>query len=102
MKDFMITKREAKNMTRGQMAKRCGCSEYLIELLEEGDREITHPKIAAWIAKEYGLELDEYNRLVHESHKAKKLPKARPWAIYNNFDEAFRAKWADGDERGKD
>lgn len=98
MKDFMVVKREEKNLTRGEMAKRCGCSEYLIELLEEGDREITHPKIAAWIAKEYGLTVDEYNQLVHRSHKTQKLPKARPWAIYSGFDKAFQARWADGSE----
>ena len=78
------------------MAEKCGCSEYLIELLEDGDSEITHPKIAAWIAKEYGLNLNEYNQLVHSSHKAKKLPEAKPLVRYNDFDRAYRAKWADG------
>ena len=93
MKDFMIHKREALGLTLHQMAQRCDCSEGLLSLLEEGDRDITHPHIASRIAKEYGLKVEEYNRLVHEKHKATKLPKPKKAVHSVNLDEAWRSGW---------
>lgn len=71
---FMIEKRCLQFATQREMAKRVGCSLKLIEHLENGDYSITHPVIAAKIAKEYGLDVSEYNQLVHESHRATRLP----------------------------
>lgn len=71
---FMIEKRCLQFATQREMAKRVGCSLKLIEALESGEFSITHPIIAAKIAKEYGLTVGEYNQLVHESHRATRLP----------------------------
>ena len=95
MKDFMIAKRESKGLTRRKMATRCECSEGLLALLEEEDKSITHPAIASRIAKEYGLSLDEYNRLVHKKHRADKLPKPQKKPVANFYDayrNGFRSK----------
>lgn len=73
-KQFMITKRCLQLATQRDMAIRVGCSVKLIEALENGEYSITHPIIAAKIAKEYGLTVSEYNQLVHESHRATRLP----------------------------
>lgn len=93
MKEFMIAKREALGLTRQEMAKRCECSEGLLTLIEEGERDITHPHIASRIAKEYGLDVEEYNRIVHESHRVNKLPKpVAPPADQNVYDK-WRYGW---------
>lgn len=74
MNEFMIDKRKALGLDIQTMAQRCRCSKNLLYMLEEG-YDITHPEIAARIAKEYGLTVTEYNKIVHESHRAKRLPK---------------------------
>lgn len=77
MHDFMIYKREELGLTRQEMAKQCECSPYLLELLEEGENEITHPQVAARIAREYGLSVDEYQQLVHPKRRTGKIPKIK-------------------------
>lgn len=93
MKEFMIEKRKAKGLTVKQMAIRCECSEALLWPLEVDDNWITHPLIAAKIAKEYGLNVDEYNRLVHESHRAEKLPQPKKRKMINNLSTAWKNGW---------
>ena len=93
MKEFMVRKREALGLTLQQMAQKCDCSMGILSLLEEGDQDITHPYIASRVAKEYGLSVDEYNRLVHEKHRASKLPKPVKAVHNDNIDEAWRSGW---------
>lgn len=93
MKEFLIQKRKAKGLTVRQMAVRCECSEALLWPLEVDDNWITHPLIAARIAKEYGLNVDEYNRLVHESHRAEKLPKPPKHKPDQKIYDAWRHGW---------
>lgn len=100
MKTFMIEKRKAQGCTLVEMAKRCDCSRRLLEALENGEFDITHPAIAARIAKEYELTVDEYNQLVHESHHAERLPKPKPKAKYGSAYDAWRNGWH-SEERSK-
>ena len=81
MREKLIRKREAKGLTQQQMAIRCECSLRLIRGIEEDDW-ITHPQIAAVMAKEYGFGIRMFNQLVHESKREKTLPepqKERRW-----------------------
>lgn len=61
--------REEKGLTRDEMADRCGISEVLLAIVENG--RVTHPNIAERIRLEYGLteleaeELIPYNRREH-------------------------------------
>ena len=71
MKEF----RKAHGMKREQMAKVCKCSTGLLRMIEE-EGFVTHPHIASRIAAAYMLDVDGYNDLVPEEHKAKKLPRA--------------------------
>lgn len=54
-----------------------GCSEALIDWLEEGVT-ITHPNIAARIVRAVGGTVRHYNQLVHKMHKARELPEPPP------------------------
>lgn len=100
-KIFMIEKRKVLKCTLVEMAKRCDCSWNLLEALENGEFDVTHPAIAARIAEEYGLTVDEYNQIVHESHHAEKLPKPVPKVKYGSAYDAWRGGWGkkegDGD-----
>lgn len=73
MRQWLIEKREALGLDENQMAARCDCSARLLELLEHKDF-ITHKHIASRIAHAYGLTLDEYNSLIPERDRAKKIP----------------------------
>lgn len=90
MREGLIKKREAKKLTRAQMARKCECSERLITGIEEDDW-ITHPDIASRLAAGYGFGIRTYNQLVHENHKAKELPKPVPppdmkaWAQFKSW-----------------
>lgn len=90
MHDFMIYKREELGLTRQEMAKQCECSPYLLELLEEGENEITHPQVAARIAREYDLTVDEYHQLVHPKRRHGKIPKIK------QLSEDIYQAWRDG------
>lgn len=90
MRSGLIKKREAKKLTQAQMAKKCQCSERLIVGIEEDDW-ITHPDIASRLAAGYGFGLRTFNQLVHESRRAKELPKPVPppdmkaWAKFKSW-----------------
>lgn len=77
MREALIRKREAKHLTRDQMARKCQCSPRLIFGIEEEDW-ITHPDIASRMAKEYGFGIRTFNQLVHEDRRAEKLPESAP------------------------
>ena len=89
MREKLIRKREKKGLTVEEMAKRCHCSPRLIRGIEEEDW-ITHPKIAAWIAKEYGLGIRAYNELVHESRRAEKLPEPELPVKADEWSDCFK------------
>lgn len=89
-RDFMIEKRKAQGCTLSEMAKRVDCSWMLLDALEFGDFPCTHPQIAARIAKEYGLNVDEYNQIVHESHHVRRLPKPQ---LKPKFNDVWREGW---------
>ena len=73
MRQWMIKKREALQLSRYEMAKLCCCSEDLLWMLESGDT-VTHPNIASRIAYRYKLTLKQYNDLVLEKYRANELP----------------------------
>ena len=74
MKEFLIEKRLAQGLSRKGMAERCGCSERLLEIVELEAPGLTAPGIALRIAGEYGLDVNEYNRLVDERYHAEVIP----------------------------
>ncbi len=92
MKEFLTNKRNALGLDIEEMAKRCECSKRLLYMLEDGGN-ITHPEIAARIAKEYGLSLKEYNALVHEKHRAMRVPNPKKHKE-TNWGEARRCRWS--------
>lgn len=86
---FLVEKRTC---SISEMAKQCKCSFGLLRMLEEDDKSITHPNIAARIAKEYGLNLDEYNSLVYADYRGDSIPIAKnPPNEYNWCDIYWRA-----------
>lgn len=93
----MIEKRKALDLDVQEMAQRCECSKALLYLLEDGDGEVTHPEIAARIAKQYGLTVAEYNQIVHESHHVDKLPKPKKRKNKGLYD-SWRSGWGEKEE----
>lgn len=98
MKEYMIAKREAQGLSMRQMARKCDCSDMLLLLLESHDSGITHPKIAARIAREYGLTVDEYNTIVHEKYRVDKLPEMKKTKkiIGSSVFEVYKGLWKNG------
>lgn len=70
---WMIKGREKLGLSRIELGKSVGCSEKLIEMLEDG-ATITHPNIAARIAHKLGGTVRQYNQIVHRMHRVKELP----------------------------
>lgn len=69
---WMIEKRRQMQFTRLAMALKCKCSDTLIWLLEEDDRNITHPRIALRIAEAYGM--DDPYQLIHPKWRGQQIP----------------------------
>ena len=90
MRENLIRKREAKQLTQKKMAMLCKCSERLIVGIEEEDW-ITHPHIASRMAKIYGFGIRAFNQLVHEDRRVKELPApvdppdAKDWGKYKSW-----------------
>ena len=72
---WLIKEREKRGMDRQEFGNACGCSAKLIEFLELGTP--THPQIAAAIARYLGGDVEKYNDLVAECHKARVIPKIK-------------------------
>ena len=72
----MIDMRKAKGLTRQRMAVLSECSEDLIYQVEKGTP--THPDIASNIARAYGMNIEQYNQIVPEKHRANAIPKYKP------------------------
>ena len=74
---WLIEKRESNDLSREGMARLCnkgkGCigmvSEKLIEMLELDDTCVTHPNLAARIAKAYGLGKKQTLQLLPLNHR---------------------------------
>lgn len=65
---WMTGLREAQAATRAEMAQRCKCSEYLLEMLEAGEW-ITTPKMAKVIVKAYGMTRDQEKQITYVKPK---------------------------------
>lgn len=78
MRNFMIEKRVRTGLTMEDMARRCECTRYLLDGLETGDIKVTHPNIAARIAKAYSLTVEEYEKLIPQNYRNGRIPKAKP------------------------
>lgn len=76
-REWLIVARERRGMSPQDLAIRAGCSEELINRLEDAGY-ITHPNIAARIVRVLRLNnqtaVRRYNELVNEIHRADKLP----------------------------
>lgn len=70
---WMRKMREALGIEREKMAVACKCSDKLLEIMEEHGA-ITLPGIACRIARRYGMDVHQYNTLVHPDKKARVLP----------------------------
>ena len=66
--------RRLNNIKFSDMSAKIKISGALLGHLESGDW-ITHPHIAARVCAAYHLDVDDYNNLVNEDHRAAKLPK---------------------------
>lgn len=88
MRKELIRMREAKGLTQGQMATMCECSLRLIRGIEEDDW-ITHPKIAAVLAKGYGFGIEMFNQLVSEDKREETLPELPKKQQWNGFSEWY-------------
>lgn len=74
---FMIQFREKNQIDILSMAKKCKISLTLLELLEESDEDVTHPKIAQRIGKAYKLDKKQIEGLMPE-HYRKSSPNYNP------------------------
>lgn len=72
-RQWMIDMRNALGLSREKMARACKCSEKLLQIIEDFSA-ITQPKIAARIARMYGMDVHQYNLLVHPERRARVLP----------------------------
>lgn len=94
----MLSIRERRGISREEIHVKCCCSVALLRLIEE-EGAITHPLIAAWIAAAYGLDVDDYNKLVAECHAAKRLPRPKKihaeWHGYNDLGRKMLDKTTD-------
>lgn len=77
MRQWMINMRIKKGLNCMMAAKKAHCSTKLLDLLEYEDN-ITHPICAARIAAVYGMNVDQYNDIVHRKHRVDVLPKPTP------------------------
>lgn len=77
MRQWMINMRIKKGLNCMMAAKKAHCSTKLLDLLEYEDN-ITHPICAARIAAVYGMDVGQYNDIVHKKHKADVLPTPPP------------------------
>ena len=77
MRQWMINMRINKGLNCMMAAKKAHCSTKLLEYLEYDD-SITHPICASRLAAVYGMNVDQYNQIVHEKHLADVLPEPAP------------------------
>ena len=85
-RQYMINYREKHNLTRQDMAKKCETSTAIIAMLEDCDQEVTHPKIAKRIGKQYHLKKKQTESLMPE-HYRDSSPNYDPDLYRRNKDE---------------
>lgn len=68
-RDYMISYREERGFSVRVMAKHCRISEGLLQMLEEDDREVTHPNIAKRIGRKYNLTRMQTEMLMPINHR---------------------------------
>lgn len=76
-REKMIAYRESVGASKRQMAWKCKCSVDLISMIEDWDKEITHPNIAERIGRAYKLTEAETEMLMPE-HYRKSSPNYNP------------------------
>lgn len=74
LREEMRQGREARGLSRRELAKLVGCSETLIMILEEDIKSVTNPRIAARIFAECGIREKERLQLVTNECHWEKLP----------------------------
>ena len=70
LRERMIKRREKYRISRKKMALKCGCSEKLLQIIEEEDG-VTRPNIAKRIGLAYGLtelEIEELMPINYRPH----------------------------------
>lgn len=78
MRQWLIDLREAKGVDRRKMAEKCECTYTMLLIMEENDA-VTHPRIAARIADEYGItDVEKFNELIPRYRRVKAIPKREP------------------------
>ena len=68
--------RQENNIPLRKMSSKADVSGSILTHLENGEW-ITHPRIVARVCAAYRLDVDDYNNMVHENHRATTLPKPR-------------------------
>ena len=68
-RDYMIQFREQTGLSLDEMARYLKISPKLLEMLEEDDQTVTHPKIARRVAKTYHLTEAQYLRLIPKDYR---------------------------------
>ena len=96
-REKMIAYREKRGYTINEMSAKCKCSVKLLEIVEHGG--ITHPDIAADIARAYKLSVKDYNTLVSEKNRVDKIPDPKPEPEWKGWDINWRMVSLDPDER---
>ena len=76
-RQYMIDFRETFNLSLYRMAVKCDTTTALLKKLEDCDQEVTHPKIAERIGRQYRLTPEQTESLMPE-HYRKSSPNYDP------------------------
>lgn len=68
-REYMIAYRDRRGWTLQDAAKKCKISRTLLGMLEASDQEVTHPKIAAQVAKVYKLNKAQMESMMPEHYR---------------------------------
>ena len=68
-RQYMIDYRAKHGYSLTDMARKAGCTEALLDKIESWEDEVTHPKIAARIARAYKLKKSQYESLMPEHYR---------------------------------
>lgn len=68
-REYMIAFREKRGWNLEEAAKKCKISRTLLGMLEASEQEVTHPKIAAQVAKVYKMTREQRESLMPEHYR---------------------------------
>ena len=68
-REYMLEYRRVRCISRDMMAKKLKISPKLLEMIEENDKEVTHPEIAKAIAKAYKLTKEQRIGMLPPNHR---------------------------------